>query len=99
MLYISDMIIGSYDMEDQFKLSVSFRKSFWDNQASISLGIDDIFDTNNIRVSSKYYNQDNSYFAKPESRLFRVGFKYNFGNYKLKNSTNTKKIDEENRLD
>jgi len=99
MLYISDMIIGSYDMEDQFKLSISFRKSFWDNQASISLGIDDIFDTNNIRVSSKYYNQDNSYLAKPESRLFRVGFKYNFGNYKLRNNANTKKIDEENRLD
>ena len=99
LMYTSDMIIGSLDLKNQFEFSFSFRKSLWNNRASITIGVDDIFDTNNIPVTSRYFNQDNSYFAKPESRLFRVGFKYNFGNYKLKNNTRSHKTDEEHRLD
>jgi len=97
--YTSDMIIGSLDLKNQFEFSFSFRKSLWKNRASITMGVDDIFDTNNIPVTSRYYNQDNSYFAKSESRLFRLGFKYNFGNYKLRNKTRIKKTNEEQRLD
>ena len=97
--YISDMISGSYHMKNQFVFSVSFRKSIWKNRASITIGVDDIFDTNNIPVTSRYYNQDNSYFPKSESRLFRLGFKYKFGNYKLRNKTRIKKTNEEQRLD
>ncbi len=97
--YMSNMISSSIDYKNQFIFSVSFRKLIWDNRASITVGFDDIFDTNNIPVTSRYYNQDNSYFAKPESRLVRVGFKYNFGNYKLRNHKQTHKTDEENRLD
>lgn len=97
--YISNMIEGSFDYENQFNLSVSFRKSFWNNKASVSAGVDDIFDTFNVPLSSKYYNQDNSYFAHLESRLFRLGFVYYFGNFKLKNSNKTDKTAEENRLD
>ena len=97
--YISNTIYGSFNYENQFICSVSFRKSLWENRASITIGVDDIFDTNNVPVTSKYYNQDNSYYAKPESRLFRLGFKYNFGNYKLRNNNHKHKIDEENRLD
>jgi len=98
MLYISNMILGSYTMENQFKLSVSFRKTLWDNRVSISAGIDDIFDTNNILVSSKYYNQDNNYFARTESQLFRLGFKYNFGNSRLRDNNRSIYIEEKNRL-
>ena len=97
--YMSNMIFGSIDYKNQFIFSISFRKSLWENRASITLGVDDIFNTNNVLVTSKYYNQDNSFFAKPESRLFRVGFKYNFGNYKLRNNNRNLKTDEENRLD
>jgi hypothetical protein len=97
--YMSNMISGSIDYKNQFISSISFRKSLWENRASITIGVDDIFDTNNVPVASKYYNQDNSYFAKSESRLVRVGFKYNFGNYKLRNNSKTKKTDEEGRLD
>ncbi len=97
--YMSNMISGSLDFKNQFICSISFRKSLWKNRASINIGVDDIFDTNNVPVTSRYYNQDNSYFAKSESRLFRLGFKYNFGNYKLRNNKHKHKIDEENRLD
>ncbi len=98
MLYISNMIEGSFDYKNQFNVSLSFRKSFWDNRASITAGVDDIFDTLNVPLTSKYYNQDNSYFVHSETRLFRLGFKYYFGNFKLRNNNRTYKIDEEDRL-
>ena len=99
LLYISNLISGSYDYKNQFSLSVSFRKSFWNNRASISMGVDDIFDTYNIPVSSKYYNQDNGYFARNESRLFRIGFRYNFGNARLSDNKRSSKTDEGERLE
>lgn len=96
--YISNLISGSYKYENQFNLSISFRKTFWDNRASINIGVDDIFDTNNIPLNSKYYNQDNGYFAKSESRLFRVGFRYNFGNARLHDNNKNLNTEEKDRL-
>ncbi|NND61839.1 MAG: outer membrane beta-barrel protein, partial [Flavobacteriaceae bacterium] len=98
-VYFSNYIYGSYDMGERYSLSIGLRKSFWDNQANVSVGVDDIFNTNNIIVVSKYYNQDNSYFPKPESRLFRFTFKYNFGNTRLNDRRRNRTIKEAERLD
>ncbi|WP_186991405.1 TonB-dependent receptor [Constantimarinum furrinae] len=98
-VYLSNFIYGSYTYGDQFNLSVSFQKTFWDNRASLTLGVDDIFNTYNVPVTSKYYNQDNSYFAMPESRLFRLGFKYTFGNAILRDNKRSTKTTEEVRLE
>jgi hypothetical protein len=98
-VYLSDFIYGSYTYGNQFNLSVSFRKAFWNDRASITLGVDDIFNSYNVPVTSKYYNQDNSYFAMPESRLFRLGFKYTFGNAILRDNKRSTKTNEEDRLE
>lgn len=98
-VYISNLIYGNYSYKNQFNLSISFRKKFWDNRASLTAGVDDIFNTNNIPLTSRYYNQDNGYFAQIESRLFRVGFTYNFGNARLRDNKRTTKPKETQRLD
>ncbi|MGV6828861.1 MAG: outer membrane beta-barrel protein [Flavobacteriales bacterium] len=97
--YLSHYVTGASLMKNQFNLSVSLRKTIWKKRASITVGVDDIFNTHNIPVTTKYYNQDNSYFAKAEAPLFRLGFKYNFGNYKLRNNKRIKKTDEKDRLE
>lgn len=84
-VYLSDYIYGSYTYGNQFNLSLSFRKGLWNKRASIQVGVDDMFNTYNVPINSKYYNQNNSYFAQPETRLFRIGFTYKFGNSYLKN--------------
>ncbi len=96
--YISNLISGSLDYKNIFDLSVSFRKSLWNRSASISAGVDDIFKTNNVPVTSRYLNQDNSYFAQPEARKFWIGFKYNFGNYSLRENKKTISTKEGDRL-
>lgn len=98
-VYLSDFIYGSYDYGNQFSVSLSLRKSFWNNTASITAGVNDIFDTYNVPVSSKYYNQNNTYFAQPESRLFRVSFKYTFGNANLRDNNRDSKPKETQRLE
>lgn len=97
-LYISNILYGNYNYKNQFNLSVSFRKQFWDNRASLAVGVDDIFNTNNVPLTSRFYNQDNSYFAQKESRLFRVSFQYNFGNIRLKDNNRGVHTDEGDRL-
>jgi hypothetical protein len=99
LYYLSNIIYGSYDYKDQFSLSCSLRKELWDKKASITIGVDDIFDTYNVPVVSRYYNQDNSYFAQPESRFFKLGFKYSFGNTKLRDNSRDTKSKESDRLD
>jgi hypothetical protein len=93
------LITGGYDYKNQFNTSVSIRKSFWDKQASIIVGVDDIFNTNNIPINTNYYNQDNGYFARSETRLFRLGFRYNFGNSRLRDNKRNTSSAESNRLD
>ena len=97
-VYLSNLIYGSYDYANQFNLSVSFRKALWNDRASISLGVDDIFDSYNVPIESKYYNQDNRYFSMAESRMFRLNFKYNFGNARLQDNNRITKPDEAERL-
>lgn len=97
-VYLSDFIYGSYTYGNQFNLSLSFRKGLWNNRASIQAGVDDLFNTYNVPVNSKYYNQNNSYFAQPETRLFRIGFTYKFGNSFLKNLDKRGSTQEDERL-
>lgn len=97
-VYLSDYIYGSYTYGNQFNLSLSFRKGLWNNRASIQMGVDDMFNTYNVPVNSKYYNQNNVYFAQPESRLFRIGFTYKFGNSFLKNLDKRGSSQESERL-
>ncbi len=96
--YISAFLSGNSIFKNQQNLSFSIRKLFWDRKAMISMGVDDVFNTRNIPVTTRYANQDNSYFAQIESRLFRLGFKYNFGNARLRDNKRTKKTEEKERL-
>ena len=98
-LYLSNFISGGYDYKNLFNTSLSVRKSFWDNKASLSIGVDDVFNTNNYPVTTNYYNQDNGYFAQSETRLFRLGFRYNFGNARLRDNKRNSSSAEGARLD
>ncbi len=96
-VYYSSLIYGSSEYHNQFALNLSFYKSIWKKRASITVGVNDIFDTFNIPLTSKYLNQDNSYFARQESRLFIVGLKYNFGNARLRDNNRSTTTDEAER--
>ena len=97
--FLPNFISGSYDFgETQFGFDIGLRKSFLNGKLVTSINLNNIFNTMNIPLESKYLNQNNSYFAMPESRNIRFGIRYNFGNFKLENSEETKTVKEQDRL-
>jgi hypothetical protein len=76
------------------------RKDFWKKRASLTVGVDDVFDAlKDLAFVTRYYNQDSYFTANAESRLFKVGLKYNFGNARLQDNSKQIKTDEGDRLE
>ncbi|TRZ46081.1 outer membrane beta-barrel protein [Robertkochia solimangrovi] len=98
LVYLSDYIEGSYYFQNQFSMNISLSKSFWNKRAQLNLDFNDIFNTYNVMYRTDYYNQQNGYIAKPESRTVFVGFRYNFGNFRLEDNQREKEIKELERL-
>ncbi|MCB0465632.1 MAG: TonB-dependent receptor [Aequorivita sp.] len=98
--YISNFVFGNRYFKNQSFVNISFRKDLWNKRASLTIGVDDIFDTlKDMASTTRYYNQDNYYYANLEYRLLRVGFKYNFGNARLRDNSKQIKTDEGDRLE
>mgnify|MGYP001945896893 CR=1 FL=1 len=99
-VYISNFVFGNRSFKNQNYINVSLRKEFWDKRASLTVGVDDVFDTlKDMASTSRYYNQDNHFYTNLEYRLFRVGFRYNFGNARLHDNRKEIKTDEGDRLE
>ena len=98
LTYIPDFISGSYNLDPMTTLSIGLRKTFWNERAELTLNLEDILDQTNTRLTSRYLNQDNSYFPKPETRYVRLGFKYNFGNFRLSDNQRAIEAAERDRL-
>jgi len=99
-IYSPDFIAGSYDFDEpQYGISLGLRKSFFNDRLSATVNVEDLFDTYNIPLRSNYLNQDNSFFAMPESRSIRFGLLYKFGNFKLRDNQRALEADEKDRLE
>ncbi len=97
--YMSNFIAGSYSYkEPQFGINLGVRKAFFDNRLAATINVEDLFNTYNIPLESKYLNQDNSFYAKPESRNIRFGLTYKFGNFKLKDNQRALDAEENDRI-
>lgn len=99
LMHLTSLATGTYIMDDFTLVSAGLRKSFWDNRASLSVTVNDIFDTFNRKLQTDFLNQRNSYFAITESRYLQVGFTYNFGNFRLKDNAKHIRNEERNRID
>ena len=96
--YFSRYLFGSYVLSPGTNLTVGLRKSLWDNRATLSVVAEDLFGLANQTYTSRYLNQDNFFLDVPETQFVRVGFTYNFGNFRLKQSKRDIEKDERNRL-
>lgn len=96
LTYISGWLQGSFIQEETTNLTVGLRKSFYNNRAVLSISANDLLGKYNGYVSSKYLNQDNGYLKVPETQYIKIGFTYNFGNFRLEdNQRNIDKIERE----
>lgn len=98
-MLLPDYVAGSYNFEEaQYGLNLGLRKSFFDSRLIATVNVDDIFNTMNVPMRSQYLNQNNSFFAMPESRMLRFGITYKFGNFKLGDNKRAITAEESERL-
>ncbi|SMC39712.1 TonB-dependent receptor domain-containing protein [Cellulophaga tyrosinoxydans] len=93
--YLSGFLRGNYKMSESTNLTMGLRKTLWNKKGVVTLAAEDVLGLANATFTSKYFNQDYSYYAQPESQFVRVGFTYNFGNFKL--SDNKRDIEKVER--
>ncbi|MBL7471452.1 outer membrane beta-barrel family protein [Robertkochia sediminum] len=89
-VFISDMISGSEKYQNMHYLDISVRKNLWNDRASLTMGLNDVFNTTNVQMNSRYLNQDNGFLARPETRKFFLAFRYNFGNFRLNDNNRSR---------
>ncbi len=95
LTYISNFLYGSYISDEQLNLTLGLRKTLWNNRAVVSLAAEDVLRTYVPTYTSRYLNQDNFYRRRPETQFIRLGFTYNFGNFRLED--NQRGIDKKER--
>ncbi len=93
--HMSNYLFGSYIQDPYINLTLGLRKTLWDNRAVVSISAEDLLGDFNSALRSQYLNQDNFYFLRPETQFIRLGFTYNFGNFRLED--NQKTIDKKER--
>jgi hypothetical protein len=99
LTYMSGFIFGSFQVSEAITLNAGVRKSLWNNRAVLSLTAEDLLGKANATYVSRYANQDNSFFGRPETQFVRLSFTYNLGNFKLDNSDGEIQKTELQRLD
>jgi iron complex outermembrane receptor protein len=99
---------GKYESPNFYGIG-QFKANYWVNAAiskqvlnkngTIRAGISDIFNTHRDRSTVRYQNLNMMIYDKVETRIFRIGFTYRFGNSALKSNSkhNTGNEDEQNR--
>ena len=96
--YLSNYLSGSHKLEPMTTISLGFRKTLWNNRAEVTLNFNDILNATNTRLTSEYLNQSNSFFSNSENQTVQVGFKFNFGNFRLEDNERSIDAAERDRL-
>ncbi|SHG57333.1 outer membrane beta-barrel family protein [Flagellimonas flava] len=99
MTYFSNFLFGSFISDEQLNLTIGLRKSFFNNRAIVSIAAEDLLERYNPTYTSRYLNQDNFYKFRPETQFIRVGFTYNFGNFRLQDNQRDIEKKERDRLE
>ena len=84
--YVSDILFGSFRMQNMIVSNFAINKSLWNRRANLRIAYNDVFRGQNRLMESIYRNQDVGVTYLPETNTFSVAFTYNFGNYGLRNN-------------
>lgn len=96
--YRSAFAFGNTIEGDYGAVNLSARKTLWQGNGSIAVGVTDIFRQRVVLQTRRFFNQDNTSLVEPETPIARVSFRYRFGNTRIKNNKKSKRQQERNRL-
>ncbi|NNE77036.1 MAG: TonB-dependent receptor [Pricia sp.] len=97
-LYGGPQVSGNARFDGFGALGLLFRKTLWNKKASISMGMEDIFNQGNQFNTRNYLDQNGTSLRRAENRLFTLGFRYKFGNVKISDNQKSQQVEERDRL-
>ncbi len=77
--YRGPWILAQGESDPFFTLDAAFKQKFWDNKASVSLRLRDVFDTQQFSFFTSGTNFEQASLYNWQSRLLSLSFSYNFG--------------------
>ncbi|NAW50497.1 TonB-dependent receptor [Elizabethkingia argentiflava] len=97
--YRSPSIQGFYQIGNFFDMSTAINVKLLQDKATLSFSAHDLLYTNRSIVNIQYPNQDLGFTRYNDTRLFKLSFRYKFGNTDLKNKQKQQSgsIEEQNR--
>jgi iron complex outermembrane receptor protein len=96
--YQSPQTYGIYKIEQRYFVDAGLSKSFMDKKLSLKFSVNDVFNTNRNKLSSRYQSVNFDLNQKNETRVGRLTLTYNFGNAKIKMRQHSTSSDEKNRV-
>ncbi|MCA0131245.1 TonB-dependent receptor domain-containing protein [Winogradskyella alexanderae] len=85
-------------VENRLISAINISKVIFNKRGVLSLGVEDIFNTQDYESSISYLNQSSSSFLDMDNRFIRLGFSYKFGNTGLSTNERTTDAEERDRL-
>jgi len=93
--YVGENVQGLQINSTRWDSYLSIAKTLFNKKASLSLAFSDLFNEQDYFVTTKFLDQNRTYFDDLDSRYIRLGFRYKFGNTRL--STNERSTEKEER--
>jgi hypothetical protein len=96
--YSSAGVQGTFTNSATSNFSFGLRKKLLQGRAEAALLVNDLFKGEKQTVTTSYANQNNYFSDYRDTQSFRLAFKYNIGNQKVKENKNRHKTEEQERL-
>ncbi|MFD2865440.1 outer membrane beta-barrel protein [Mucilaginibacter antarcticus] len=84
--YESPNFYGIGQLKSNYWVTARLSKQVFNKKGTINASVSDIFNTLRDRSTINYQNLNVTIYDKVETRVFRIGFTYRFGNASLKNT-------------
>ncbi|WP_452219115.1 TonB-dependent receptor domain-containing protein [Lacinutrix undariae] len=98
LMWLGKNMQGFRVVENRIGSNLAISKTVLKQRGVVSLYVNDIFNAQDFDISSNYLFQNNSVRMDADNRYIKLGFRYNFGNVKLKANSYSKTLDETDRL-
>ncbi|GGW57449.1 outer membrane receptor protein involved in Fe transport [Winogradskyella epiphytica] len=96
--YVSKNLQRLQTVEGMLFSELSISKSIMNKRAVISLSAEDLFNQQYYNTKVRYSNQSTTSLLDSDSRTIKLGFRYNFGNTKLRTNQRATSAEERDRI-
>lgn len=80
--YRGPIVLAQGQIEPQASLTIGLRKDLFDNNATVSLNVSDVFNTRKFRITTSNPRFDEMFEFQRESRVGTLSFTYRFGGFR-----------------